>query len=132
MMTRRKYVWQVLLTVGLSGCRGQRFRVIKEPKKLTVDCQQLGEYPSTVTRIILREKNGRVVWDVDQASGTPQLHKIVVNAGVNSGELDGVSAGKFKNLQPVGGFELISDRVYEIEVRGDGGKVCAKEEFSFR
>ena len=131
-MTRRKLVQQLLLTVGLCGCRGQRFRVIREPKQLTIDCQQLGEYPSTVTRIVIREKNGHVIWEVDRESGTPQLHKIIVNAGVNSGVLGGVSAGKLRTLRPVGGFELNLDRVYEIEVRGEGDTICAKAEFSFR
>lgn len=131
-MIRRNLIWKVLLTMGFCSCGGQRFLVIREPKQLTVDCQRLGEYPSTVTGIVLREKNGRVVWEVDRELGTPQLHKIVVNAGANSGALIGVSAGKLKKIYPIGDFELILDRVYEIEVRGDGGTICAKEEFSFR
>lgn len=132
MMTRRRPFLLTLLVAGLYGCGRERFRVIRESKRFTVDCQRLGEYPSTVTKIVLRENTGRVVWEVVRESGSPQLHKIVVAVGVNSGVLEGVGTGVLKKLRPEGDFELMLGRVYEIEVVGEGGTIRAKEEFSFR
>ncbi len=110
----------LFLLVAVSNCSGTKFTVFVEPSKVTVDCQRLGEYPSAINRILLSERfGGKVVWDAQAASGSPQVHFIIVRTGNNSRTLEGITAGTIEVRVPSqGDFTLLPGVEYNLAVWG--------------
>lgn len=110
------------------------FDVRVEKDAVTVDCRQLSEYPSTVTRVLLRDLgSGEVLWELRRVAGTPQVHEIRLTKGENPRDLASVSAGVISAVTPSGAlFRLGTERDYELTVWGETEAPKAKKRFRFR
>jgi hypothetical protein len=91
--------------------------------RLVVDLRTLSDYPSTVTRVRLSENSsGRVVWEIQSASGTPQIWTIELSAGPNATNLPpNVQYGNYSVVAPLNAdrFFLQSGIEYLIQVWGE-------------
>ena len=110
-----------LLYLLLGACGGSQFKVAIEASRVTVDCQLLGEYPSSVRHILLsRRTGGEVVWEARAISGTPQVHRISVSIGKNAVEVPNVTAGRLESLVPrQGDFVLLPGVEYNLAIWGE-------------
>lgn len=67
----------------VTGCTG-RFPVLLEESRVIVDTMTLGEYGSSVSRILLTDAvSGQPVWDVDARLEPLWIHGVVLVAGPN-------------------------------------------------
>ena len=84
---------------------------------VTVHFETLGEYPTGIGRIVLRDlESGRTVWEVRRSSGAPQLWKIELRLGENRTQQDPFGGGAFEVLVPqsASSFVLESRRPYAL------------------
>ena len=120
------HVPRLLLIVALGfaiGCRPS-LRIDRHTDSVTVDLSRLGEYPSSVQRIVLAEAaTDQVLWEVQTAEGEPQIWKLTFVLGRNSSDVnDDVVGGRLKVKVPVdrSAFELFAHKEYKLTIWGAG------------
>src|SRR6266540_2795055 len=125
----------LVLLGALSACSRQpALRLTVSRDKAVVSVSTLGEYPTTILRAILTERQtGRIVWEIRAESGTPQIHDIVFSAGKNPVHLAEPDHGKYIVVAPPGAVEFQIDRGrdYEVEIWKDMTSRPARASFRF-
>ena len=114
----------ILSIASLVGCAGPVTRLTRNDVELVVDFKTLGEYLTTVTRIRLRETDSeRVVWEIVESRGTPQLWEFRLRPGSNSVRIAEPDFGSYEVVVPNGTelFGLTQKRSYVLEVWGGWG-----------
>jgi hypothetical protein len=94
--------------------------LVRTGSEITVDVQTLGEYPTTVKRIRLSERNrSAVVWEVAASDGTPQIHLFTLKPGDNPALLE-ANSGSYRVVVPVARplFLLKKGAKYRVEIWG--------------
>ena len=79
------------------------------------------EYSTTVLKAVLKERtSGRIVWEIDAKSGTPEIHTLIFKVGANNVELAHPHYGDYSIVTPSGGSVFNVDRNidYELEIWG--------------
>lgn len=90
----------LVLVIPIVGC-GPPLRVRVMDEKAVVDVQTLGEYPTTITRVRIAEREGgRTIWEIKAKWGTPQIHTLSLAAGANSVDLAEPGAGGYEIVIP--------------------------------
>lgn len=85
----------------------------------TVNVNTLAEYPTTVLRATLKEEaNQSDVWEIEAASGTPQLHELVFHLGRNSVWLADPRSGTYRIAYPKNAdfFQLSKNVKYVLQL----------------
>lgn len=96
-----------------------------------MNVETLGEYPTSISRIQLKDLEGDVVlWEVEASGGVPQIWGVHLSHGANSAILVG-HHGHYQTLIPRGSstFVLYKDREYQISVWGVDGTRSASARF---
>ena len=96
-------------------------RVSHTPEGVRVDVQTLGEYPTSVERVRLRDvASGQVLWDLRAQGKGAQLSTFELCAGSNPAKLQDARWGQFDVAVPKrdAAFRLERGRRYELEVWG--------------
>src|SRR5438874_13777480 len=93
----------LVLLGALSACSRQpALRLTVSRDKAVVSVSTLGEYPTTILRAILKERQtGRIVWEIS-AESVAQIHNIVFSAGRNPAHLAEPDYGKYIVVAPPG------------------------------
>lgn len=97
-----------------------RLHIEHGPGSATVHLESLGEYPTSVGRLLLTDvQSGQTIWDARRSAGTPQLWKISFQAGENSAQPVGVVGGGSFDIaipQEAPSFSLEPERKYRLTV----------------
>jgi hypothetical protein len=122
----------VSLCLCFTGCGKPTVRVSRNTNSVNVDVATLGEYPTTISRIRLKDSADRVLWEVSANGGTPQIHEFSLKAGINSSSAPFSTAGKYAVLTPnsANSFELQRGPTYKLDLWGESGSP-ASVEFEF-
>jgi len=100
-------------------------RVEHGADSVTVHLETLGEYPTSVGRLLLADmQSGQTIWEVRRSQGTPQLWKVAFQAGENPAEPPGVTGGgSFEVVTPQGAssFDLGPGGEYRLTVWSETG-----------
>jgi hypothetical protein len=105
---------------------------VRSAQGVTVHCEVLGDYPSSIERIeIIEERNRRMVWRVKARGKMFQLHKFDLVPGLNAGNIQPFW-GHFQTEIPAqGSFELKPGIKYRASVcSADWLKLCRSTEFT--
>ncbi len=125
----------VLLGIQVQGCHQGLPPLRTEVTETGVDVhfETLGEYPSGVSRIRLEDQaSGLVVWEVQKATGTPEMWKVVLGPGPNPVAPLGVSGGgTLEVLVPAtaASFFLERGKSYEITIWSEDGHLTRTASF---
>lgn len=96
------------------------------PNSVTIHLETLGEYPTSVGRLVLEDvRSGQTIWEIHRSDGTPQLWEVAFQAGENPSQPDGVTGGgSFEVLVPrdAPGFFLEPSRKYRLTVWSKAGR----------
>ncbi len=96
-------------------------RIHIENGAANVDVQTLGEYPTSVARVRLRDaRSGGTLWEIVHDGRIPQFRGFRLRAGDNAAALEDVEHGAYRVVAPSGGraFGLLAGAEYTIEVWG--------------
>ena len=100
-------------------------RVEHGTDSVTVHLETLGEYPTSVGRLLLADvQSGQTIWELRRLKGTPQLWKVAFRAGENPAEPAGVTGGgSFEVVRPQGAssFDLEPGGEYRLTVWSEAG-----------
>ena len=129
-----------ILLLGLAcslllACDGglPELRAERKAHSITVHFETMGEYPTSVGRIVLKDvRSGRTVWEVRRSSGTLQLWKIHLQVGENPRQPEGVTGGgTFRVVVPqaASGFFLEPDTEYSLTVWSRGERTSRAANF---
>lgn len=90
---------------------------------VTLDIQTLGEYPTDVAHVQLRDaRTGNVLWEQVRDTDQAQTRTITLSIGTNDVERAAdVEHGSYRVIVPTDGrsFELQADVTYEIAIWGN-------------
>jgi len=124
--TARCRTWSILsLALCLASCGDPPLRVRSSSGGVIVDVQTLGEYQTSVARIRLTdESTHEVVWEVVAKEGTPQIHQIELQRGVNKSTISDVNAGTFQTVVPSANdtFSLTEKHTFAITIWSPSGR----------
>lgn len=101
-------------------------RIEQHEGSVTVHFETLGEYPTKVSRLLLKEaRSGRTVWELRRSDGIPELWKVIFRVGENTSCLESVTGGG--SMQVVvpredSTFFLESGREYVLTVWSKSGR----------
>lgn len=127
-LTKFKVVVAVLSSMVLSsimlgslfGCTDKPpVKIQRSRDTVRVDLQTLGEYPTTISHVRLRNvRTGNTVWEIKTRSGTPQLHALTFKEGENPVALADPDSGTYTTLTPADSktFQLNPAESYELEI----------------
>ena len=90
---------------------------------IVVRVETLGEYPTTIRHILLKNaSSGAVVFELVTENGTPQIHNFLLSAGANSITTADPQYGSYRAITPASGesFVLRPGVDYRIEIWGTG------------
>ena len=117
-----------ILTLVGCGVAKPPFSLRSENGVITVHVETLGEYPTSISRIVVSEaETGHIVWKVIPSGELFQIHSFPLRAGLNSATLKPFW-GAARTVVPQGrqSFLLKTGVLYQVRVcSGEGFKRCA-------
>jgi hypothetical protein len=115
-------------TIGLLGilwgCLKPPLAVVKQEDGVEVSVETLGEYPTSISRIQLKDSDkGAVIWEVTARDRVPQLWGFHLSPGLNFAEPAALLHGQYEIVIPKGSsaFMLQKGRRYELSVWNEMG-----------
>jgi hypothetical protein len=106
------------------GCLKPPLALKREGHGIEVNVSTLGEYPSSISRIQLRDlQTESIVWEVRAKGKVPQIWKVSLAPGLNSSTLASVLNGHYDVVVPRSSisFRLYRGRPYEISIWNEAG-----------
>jgi hypothetical protein len=108
----------------LAGCfKRPALRLESSASSVIVHVETLGEYPTTVRHIQLREDpSGKVIFELLTESGTPQIYSFRLSVGENSIRVVDPEHGSYRVVEPNGKntFSLRTGVHYRLRIWGNG------------
>lgn len=129
----KKLTFIVVLSSLAISCLKPPLTLEQQGEGLKVNIATLGEYPTSVSRIQVRDvEKGEVVWELKATKRVPQLWGFDLTPGDNPVEPEGVVNGNYEVVAPKQGrsFALQAGRRYEVSVWNKQGS--RKQAASFR
>ena len=123
--SRRAGLTLVAAVVFLACGNRPPLRVTNDSKGVKVDVQTLGEYPTTIRKIVLTDKIlHRTIWELRATSPESQIADFRLVQGHNPLIPGDVTHGTFAAIVPSAGptFQLQEGRAYEIRVWGESSQ----------
>jgi hypothetical protein len=106
------------------GCfKRPTLRLENSGSSVIVHFETLGEYPTTVRRIRLRDaSSGKVIFELLTESGTPQIYSFRLSVGENSTHVADPEHGSYRVAEPRGKntFSLQPGVHYRLTIWGNG------------
>lgn len=128
-------IFSVGVSLAMSACGGSPpLRVVRNGEAVNVDLRTLGEYQSSVSRVILREGDADIIWEVDAVDPWQQPDGFELRRGANSALLRDTQGRRFKVVAPAIGNSFVLDegRSYHLEVcSGDEATRCSTATIRF-
>ena len=125
----------LMTSVILGGCEVvPPLRVTAKGTEVVIGVETLGEYPTTISRIRISEKNsGAAILELyAEGERLPQIWNITLKQGGNTTDsIDLPEVGLYRVLTPADGQRFTIERgtTYLVEVWGKSGKTPATAEF---
>jgi len=126
----------LLIVLGLSSVAyfATPFAIDVEGVQAKIDVSTLGEYPTSVSRIRLSERDsGKVLWELASGQRVPQIWDFTLRMGLNPVELvDAAQNHMYQVVRPKGAssFELRKHVAYRVELWNQGGWWRTSKTFS--
>jgi hypothetical protein len=125
----------IVLGLGSIAYFATPFAIDVQGAQAKIDVSTLGEYPTSVSRIRLSERDsGKVLWELASVQRVPQIWDFTLSMGPNSVELvDAAQNHKYRVVHPTGAssFELRRRVAYRVELWNQGGWWRTSKTFSF-
>src|SRR5688500_13670220 len=133
-MPKRRHFVSVVALVLASACGVTHSPVSVERTTagVTIHCESLGEYPSSVGVVeLIDTASGRMIWRIEPEGDVFQLHNFSLRPGSNAASIP-VSWGVARRVIPAGEtFGLETGRSYRVNVCAPNGlKRCGSADFT--
>lgn len=117
-------VCSLMVLVTAVGCfKRPAVRLENSGSSVIVHVETLGEYPTTVRHIRLKDaSSGKVVLELLTESGTPQIYSFRLSVGENSTHVTDPEHGSYRVAEPSGknSFSLQPGVHYRLTIWGNG------------
>jgi hypothetical protein len=113
----------VALVAAASFFKRPPLRLERSASSVIVHVETLGEYPTTVRHVQLRDdRSGKVIFELLTESGTPQIHNFRLSIGENSARVAEPENGSYRVVEPSGKntFSLQRGVHYRLRIWGNG------------
>ncbi len=114
-----------MLTAASSCSLRATLTVGKSGDSATVHVETLGEYPTTIRRIIIKDAfTGIEVFDLVAENGTPQIYDFRLSVGNNSTNIVNPEHGSYRVAVPAGKSQFFLQRgvLYDVSVWGENSR----------
>ncbi|HEV7218682.1 MAG: hypothetical protein ACHP8A_15260 [Terriglobales bacterium] len=116
-------VYALVALLAAVGCfKRPTLRLENTGSFVIVHVETLGEYPTTVRRIRVKDSSsGKVIFELLAESGTPQIYNFRLSAGENSIHVANPEHGFYRVVEPSGKntFSLQSGVRYRLMIWGN-------------
>lgn len=121
-----RIILALLATAWISSCSQPPLRLEKAGDTLHVRLETLGEYPTTILRMRLLDRDAdQAIWETAAKQGGAQLWRFDLKLGINSANLNSqIISESFNVVIPTNAstFEIFATRNYTLTVWGTSSR----------